>query len=434
MSKLTRNPKKYYDNYTEVISKIDSAVECASERQALKISESVSSETSKLSSVSASGDDAVESLVSLVQTIGNQFNTLASLANQYGSQIEPLYEKVQTQLKDLKKQEDSYKKICNDGPDDQSDKYYKTINNERKFQQALYDTDVRMWNDKLDHYEIQLQNMCIILDSIISQLSSVNSASIESVASNGFNFQVPDIIPFVTDDMISSVKSIEKFSINDGKVTIGDNKYNIEYNENKDAYINVDGQDVHIPGSFTEDRQKGMYGYFVSGMDGKKYIVFNQSQISGWGQNCNRAAAASIASAYTNDPWEAIKVAKKSKNGIGYKNGVTNDYFSNFGLQATIYSDKGKFKKYKEEILNAVTNKKYVMFHMIGSGEEVTGRSGTTWTGGSMHWVSILDYRNTESGYKVFISDSGRKGRAGWYSIDEFDNIKIDHYTVVSKI
>ena len=188
MSKLTRNQKKYYDNYTEVISKIDAAVECASERQAIKISESVSSETSKLSSVSASGDEAVESLVSVVQQIGNQFNTLAILANQYGSEIEPLYEEVQTQLKEIKTQEDEYKNICNDGPDDQSDKYYKTINNEKKFQKELYDTDVKMWNDKLDKYESLLQSMCNNVDSIISKLSAVNSASIIDVAVNGFGF------------------------------------------------------------------------------------------------------------------------------------------------------------------------------------------------------------------------------------------------------
>ena len=75
MSKLTRNPKKYYDNYTEITSQIDAAVTCASEQKALKIGETVSSSTSKLSSVSASGDEAVAELVELVQKIGNQFNT-----------------------------------------------------------------------------------------------------------------------------------------------------------------------------------------------------------------------------------------------------------------------------------------------------------------------------------------------------------------------
>ena len=192
-------------------------------------------------------------------------------------------------------------------------------------------------------------------------------------------------------------------------------------------------------GKFVLDDSKGVYWYIISSIDGKKHVVFRQSQISGWATNCNRAAAASIASAFVDNPWDAVAIAKKSAGGLGSNNKVTNDYFSQFGLSANVTKVNGSYDKIKNDLVENLKKGNYVMFDL--SRPNVRGKSGQKWTS-TRHWVSILDIKKTGNGpndYAIFVSDSGHKGSAtdhglgtGWYSIDEFSGQKIASYTVVS--
>ena len=190
-------------------------------------------------------------------------------------------------------------------------------------------------------------------------------------------------------------------------------------------------------GKFVALDKKGVYGYIVSAMDGKQHTVFNQSQISGWGSMCNRAAAASIASGFTDDN-NAVAAAKKASGGIGYNNKATNGYFNQFGLSANVRDINGSYDKVKNDIVTNLSQGNYIMFDL--SQPNVKGQSGQKWTS-TRHWLSLLDIKktNTGSGYAVFVSDSGHRGStkdyglgAGWYDLNEFSGQKIAHFTTIS--
>lgn len=192
-------------------------------------------------------------------------------------------------------------------------------------------------------------------------------------------------------------------------------------------------------GEFVAESSSGVFGHIVSSIDGKTHTIYNQMQISGWESNCNRAAAASIASAYASYNGEAVDIAKKSQNGIGYNSSVTNSYFSNFGLCATVNRVQGSYDGIKDDIVSTLSNGNYVMFDLSES--NVRGASGQKWTS-KRHWVSVLDIKKIGSGendYAIFISDSGHGGStadhgygAGWYSLNEFSGQRIENFTTVS--
>ena len=210
-----------------------------------------------------------------------------------------------------------------------------------------------------------------------------------------------------------------------------------------DLTTNADLQNLTISttgGQFVANASRGIYGYIQSSIDGKVHTIYRQSQIDGWGKNCNRAAAASIASAYQSRKGEAVDIAKKSSGGIGYNESVTNKYFSNFGLTAKVKNVKGSYDSIKGNIVSNLQKGNYVMFDL--SQPNVVGKSGQKWTS-SRHWVSILDIKKTGNGandYAIFVSDSGHGGSTvnhglgtGWYSLDEFSGKKIENFTTISK-
>ena len=228
-----------------------------------------------------------------------------------------------------------------------------------------------------------------------------------------------------------------------GKVTMPAIKSNGDKLVN---YINYGGgiataTEIVIDGSggqFVSASSKGIYGYIISSIDGKKHYIYRQSQISGWATNCNRAAAASIASAFAGSTWAAVNEA--NRGGIGYNNKVTNNYFNKFGLSATVKRVNGSYDSIKNELVSALSKGKYVMFDL--SQPNVKGKSGQKWTS-TRHWLSILDIKKTGNGpndYAIFVSDSGHKGSTvnhglgtGWYNINEFSGQKIANFTTVYK-
>ena len=192
-------------------------------------------------------------------------------------------------------------------------------------------------------------------------------------------------------------------------------------------------------GEFVPVDAKGLYGYVVSSIDGKRHFVYRQSQISGWGQCCNRAAAASIASGFASYDGQAVDLAHEAKDGLGYKQDVTNNYFSQFGLSATVNRVNGSYNNIKSDLVNNLQNGNMVMFDLDKPG--VRGQSGQLWSG-TRHWLAVLDIKRTGSGpddYAIFVSDSGHGGSTkdygygtGWYSINEFDGKKIANFTTIS--
>ena len=191
-------------------------------------------------------------------------------------------------------------------------------------------------------------------------------------------------------------------------------------------------------GEFISTPSQGIFGTITTGLDGTTHIVYNQTQIAGWSGDCNRAAASSIASGFASSDMQAVEIAKQSADGIGYKEDVTNAYFSNFGLQATVHKVNGKYDTVKNNIVSALQNGDYVMFDLS---RPTVGQSGQRWTY-KRHWVSVLDIKRTGDGpndYAIFVSDSAHHASevdhgygTGWYSIDEFSGQPIANYTTVS--
>ena len=86
-------------------------------------------------------------------------------------------------------------------------------------------------------------------------------------------------------------------------------------------------------------------GYFKSNITGRKFNLYNQMQISGWGGDCNRGVISSILSGYDarqiglNDS-HIVNHIKKQPDGLLYNNKVTNDCLDMFGLKAYIIHAK----------------------------------------------------------------------------------------------
>ena len=158
-------------------------------------------------------------------------------------------------------------------------------------------------------------------------------------------------------------------------------------------------------------------------------------------EESNRAAAASIASGFASYSGEAVDVAKSSSNGIGYNSDVTNKYFSNFGLTATVNRINGSYDSVKSDIVTNLNSGNYVMFDL--SQPNVYGKSGQKWSS-TRHWVSVLDIKRTGTGdndYAIFVSDSGHGASTvdhglgtGWYSLDEFSGQRIANFTTVRAV
>ena len=193
-------------------------------------------------------------------------------------------------------------------------------------------------------------------------------------------------------------------------------------------------------GTFIADGEYGEYGHFYSSIDGRVHTIYRQSQISGWeNTNCNRAAAASIASAYGAD--QALDEAKNSRDGLGYLQKPTDDYFSQFGLQADINTVDCQYDAVEDDIINTVSQGNYVMFDLTEAGAR--GKSNQKWTS-TRHWVSVLDIKKIGDGdrdYAIYVSDSGHDGSItdyglgeGWYTIDEFSGRHILNYTTVTSV
>ena len=189
-------------------------------------------------------------------------------------------------------------------------------------------------------------------------------------------------------------------------------------------------------GTYVAENTTGVFGHITSSIDGKTFTIYNQTQIAGWGGDCNRAAASSIASAYASYSGQAVDVAKKSADGIGYKSDVTNEYFSNFGLTANITKVNGSYDTIKDDLVSNLSQGNYVMF-------DLARPSGQRWTY-KRHWLSVLDIKRTGDGpndYAIFVSDSAHHGSdtdhglgTGWYSIDEFSGKDIANFTTVTAV
>lgn len=168
-------------------------------------------------------------------------------------------------------------------------------------------------------------------------------------------------------------------------------------------------------------------GYYTSTM-GKVFTVLNQTKITGWGSCCNRAAAAIIASGYSEQSAdELISTIDDNKKKHGWDIVATNDYFKLYGLQLDKYIiGHISVNEYTDIIRNQLEMGGYAMIWV--KGVPYMGKT-IKWTS-EMHWVAIVDYR-VENGVEEIMVLDWRGGE--WYPIDEFQH-GIDSYALISEM
>ena len=150
---------------------------------------------------------------------------------------------------------------------------------------------------------------------------------------------------------------------------------------------------------------------------GRVFTVLNQGIISGWGSRCNRAAAAIIASGYSNEDDATLVNTMNAKYAEAGDTIVPRDnYWNLYGL--SLVSDKLgglSVEEYTSQLREHLQNGEYAMIWM---NHAYTGKSNTTWTG-NIHWVAIIDYKVVNGKEKIVVAD--HRG-AAWYDIDEFQH------------
>lgn len=168
-------------------------------------------------------------------------------------------------------------------------------------------------------------------------------------------------------------------------------------------------------GNFEPSSGSSLYTGIYTSTRGRKFTILNQNNISGWGSKCNRAAAAIIASGYTDqEPATLINTLNTKYAQAGDTIVPRDNFFNLYGLTLTSESGSMGVSQYSEVLRNQLKSGGYAMIWIQGS--PYYGASATKWTG-QMHWVAILDYKVNNGKEQIVIADW--RG-AGWYDIGEF--------------
>ena len=121
-----------------------------------------------------------------------------------------------------------------------------------------------------------------------------------------------------------------------------------------------------------------------------------------------------------------ILVSAYDDRDIGSLISDANKYYWQTGVLSSSYLNNKNFTKNEISSNNLTTNKiatqlldgGYILLYL--KGVKFTGKSGTVWNN-SMHWVSIIGYRNENNKEEIYVGTTGT-GKCGWYPIDEFIN------------
>lgn len=178
-------------------------------------------------------------------------------------------------------------------------------------------------------------------------------------------------------------------------------------------------KDLEEGGTFQSGGSGSVIGTFTSGITGRTFTIFNQNQIPGWGDRCNRAAQISVCSGYyARSAGEWISVANNAPDN---SMPTYQPIYEPCGLSCAYQPTGSTFDTQK--IKNQIQSGGYVIIYLKGSkaGHSGVSNYGRKWAS-SMHWVAILGYKVEDGQEKIFVSDSGH-GNTGWWPIDEFNGM-----------
>lgn len=180
-------------------------------------------------------------------------------------------------------------------------------------------------------------------------------------------------------------------------------------------------------GEYAEgSNEYGVNGYYTAS-NGRTFKVLNQSRISNWGDKCNRAACAIIASGYSEESSsELISSINGANRGLyGAIPPQGSSYWEKYGLQIT-YTEDNTYN-YGEKLRSQLMSGGYALIWINNNSSTYYGKSGTKWTS-LYHWLAIIDYDSEND--KMCIADW--RG-VTWVGIDEFETHGITHFILVNE-
>ncbi len=169
----------------------------------------------------------------------------------------------------------------------------------------------------------------------------------------------------------------------------------------------------------------GVIGYYTSSI-GRRFTILNQTAISGWGDKCNRAACAIIASGYSDESSTQL-INKRNSVGATYFGAIPSDeYWSQYGLTLTKTDTPGM--NYQQSLKNQLASGGYAMV-WLNNGGTYYGKSGIKWTS-LYHWVAIIDSRIENGVEQMCVADW--RG-ISWVGIDEFSTYGVNRMAFVNE-
>lgn len=239
------------------------------------------------------------------------------------------------------------------------------------------------------------------------------------------------------------IKGIFDFSQSDAG-TVFNRKYYIYYTKaqlSKFSYApskTVTRTSANEEEIFTMDMSMGIFeadstdskvkGYYKS-TTGRVFTVLNQTTIPGWGDKCNRAAAAIIASGYSSETSDQlIDTINTNKARYKWDSVPTDNYFNSYGLKLDETKVGNVSANDTATLLRKQLSKGGYAMIWLNNGGTYIGKSGKTWTS-KYHWVAVVDYRMENGNEQIMVLDW--HGGA-WYSIDEFQ-YGIADYALISE-
>ena len=230
MSRVRKEFTKYFlDDY----QKISPAIETASAKQSVTISDELNSFIQSIqSNGNIDGSDAPSN--STRKAISNISNSLSNLSNaciKY-SEVENAYHILKEQLDSLSKGEKKYFEEINNEPTLEQFKYLVTnedFTSSYKYDYSNYDKKHTDWDERITNYESQLDVLSENIIIIKEQISKVNDLSFNNIMSENFNLKLPSVISFTPADI-------------NGVLAVVPLLENIDTNE---KYVNSLGMDVY---------------------------------------------------------------------------------------------------------------------------------------------------------------------------------------------
>lgn len=226
--------------------------------------------------------------------------------------------------------------------------------------------------------------------------------------------------------------TFERPNASDGKSSL-----NTRYNYALMYYNMYHGKSLSGGTEGKADTANGVTARFTSNITGKTFTVWKQGSVGLSGQ-CNRAAAASIASGYRalGETESSVLNQVKSAGDCVLSNATsTQNFLNKYGLKAQI----NEYSYSTINIKNLLTSGKYICLwlNMEGSGKSGIGKSGTNYCNlNGIHWIAIIGYGNNNGKEQIYVADPGGfSGATGWHDLDEFNVLKnyIKYFTVISE-